>query len=301
MIQASNQPLKSDIERLTKYLDRYAPREGTFELCPLGLQVVKAFKTSQKSSHTLSNPALCIVTQGSKCVSTADSFIEYNDNNMVVYAAEIPIHVRVTKASVEEPMLCLVIPLDPQHLNELIFKVFPHGVPKSQNAQAIYVGDSNTHIIKSAIRIMDTIQEDDSSELLLPLIIDEIIIRLLKSENGPAIAQIGIVDSNAHKVSKAITWVKENYKKSIKSEDLAKIAGMSLSSFHAHFKSITSMSPLQFQKTLRLYEAKNLIMSRTMDISNAAYEVGYASTSQFSREYSRCFGASPTKDILRAS
>ena len=139
------------------------------------------------------------------------------------------------------------------------------------------------------------------SDTMSSLIIDEIIIRLLKSENGPAIAQIGIVDSNAHKVSKAITWMKENYKKSIKSEDLAKIAGMSLSSFHAHFKSITSMSPLQFQKTLRLYEAKNLIMSRTMDISNAAYEVGYASTSQFSREYSRCFGASPTKDILRAS
>lgn len=122
-------------------------------------------------------------------------------------------------------------------------------------------------------------------------------IRLLKSSVGPAIAQLGVMDSHAQKVSKAITWLKDHYAQPIKMEQLATLSGMSVSSFHTHFKSITSMSPLQYQKTVRLQHARDLIRSQSMDVSRAAFEVGYVSSSQFSREYSRAFGVSPSRDM----
>lgn len=135
--------------------------------------------------------------------------------------------------------------------------------------------------------------------MLVPLVIDEILIRLLRSPAGPAIAQIGLTDSNAHKVSRAISWIKDNYALPIKIDELAKVASMSPSSFHSHFKSITSMSPLQFQKTMRLHEARNFMITEMMDVSTACHEVGYSSVSQFSREYSRLFGSSPSRDVDR--
>lgn len=140
-------------------------------------------------------------------------------------------------------------------------------------------------------------QED--IDLLVPLALDEILIRLLRSPAGPAIAQIGISDSCAHKIARAITWLKQHFAEPVKVEDLAELAHMSPSSFHQHFKSITAMSPLQFQKSLRLQEARHLMFSQMLDVSTAALEVGYASTSQFSREYSRFFGHPPGRDIAR--
>lgn len=144
---------------------------------------------------------------------------------------------------------------------------------------------------------MELIADPEDADLLVPLVIDEILIRLLRSPAGPSIAQVGITDSNTQKVAKAISWLKKNYDQPVKMESLAKIAGMSLSLFHTHFKKLTLMSPLQFQKTLRLEEARNLMMSKMMDVTNASFEVGYSSVSQFSREYTRYFGRSPAKDI----
>lgn len=134
---------------------------------------------------------------------------------------------------------------------------------------------------------------------MAPLVIDEILIRLLRSPAGPAIAQIGLTDSYAQKVARAISWIKNNYAEPVLVEDLAKISGMSTSSFHLHFKEITAMSPLQFQKAIRLQEARNLMFAKMIDVSSASLQVGYASVSQFSREYARYFGSSPNKDIAQ--
>jgi transcriptional regulator GlxA family with amidase domain len=218
---------------------------------------------------------------------------------MVVYSSEVPVAASIIKASKEEPYLGLVFQFDPQRLSELVIKAFPHGVPKNPDMQPICVGKSNPKIVNSAIRLMELINLQEDLDLLVPLVIDEILIRLLRSPIGASIAQIGIVDSNAHKVAKAIYWLKDNYTNVMKVEDLAKRVGMSPSSFHQYFKSITSMSPLQYQKVLRLQEARHLMLSELMDVSTASLQVGYSSTSQFSREYSRFFGSSPAKDIAR--
>ena len=292
-------PDSGDLKKLADLIARFAPHDGRFELSGYGLYVVKETKTTPETTRTMSQPGMCIVAQGAKRVSLAHRSFEYNESRMVVYAAEVPVGASIVKASPEEPFLCLVVPLDPQKLIELILKVFPHSLPKTPDTQAIYIGNSHPKIVTAAIRIMDLILQQEDADLLVPLVIDEMLIRLLRSPAGPAIAQIGITDSNAQKIAKTISWLKENYATAVRIEDLAAIAGMSPSSFYSHFKSITSMSPLQFQKTLRLQEARNLMITRRVDVSNASLQVGYASLSQFSREYSRLFGYPPSKDIAQ--
>lgn len=293
-------PDQDDLKTLAKLIEKYAPHDGRFDLSVGGLHVIRTTKPSEIAMHTMATPGMCIVAQGAKCCSLAHQDFEYDETRLIVYAAEVPVAVKITKASNEEPYLCLIVDIDPHKLTDLIMKVFPHGVPKQQEAKAIYLGKSNGNIVKTAIRLMEIILQQEDADLLAPLMVDEILIRLLRSPSGPSIAQIGVTDSNAQKVAKAITWIKNNYAQSVKMDDLAKIAGMSVSAFHTHFKSVTSMSPLQFQKVLRLQEARNLMVTKALDVSTAGYEVGYSSPSQFSREYSRHFGISPAKDIANA-
>lgn len=293
-----NNPQPEELRRLAELLAKYAPHDDRFDLIPDGVYVLKVSKTTDESTFTMAEPGFCIVAQGAKSVSLASNDFEYDESNMVVYAAEVPISMKITRASKETPYLCLVIPIDPHKLTDLIVKVFPNGVPKSDDVRAIYVGNGNRKILQSAVRMVELINSQEDVDLLVPLAIEEILIRLLRSPAGPAIAQIGVNDSNIQKIARAISWLKANFAEPVKMEELAKIAGMSISAFHTHFKKVTSMSPLQFQKTLRLHEARHLILSKMMDVSSACYEVGYSSVSQFSREYSRFYGVSPSRQRL---
>ena len=137
------------------------------------------------------------------------------------------------------------------------------------------------------------------TELLAPLVIEEILIRLLRSPVGVRVAQIGLIDSGVQGVAKAVSWLRDNFSQAMKVEELASLAHMSVSSFHQHFKSVTSMSPVQYQKVLRLQEARRLMLSMMVDAGAASWKVGYQSASQFSREYSRFFGSAPTRDVAR--
>ena len=289
-------PEQQDLQRLASLLEKFTPLDGRFDLPCDGLHVVRASKIMTSKTSTLASTAICIVAQGAKSISIAQRDYEYDNSQMIVYAAEIPVHARITQATKEAPYLCLVIHIDPKKLAELISRVFSNGIPKTAEAQPIYIGMSNQKIVNSAIRLMEILIQQEDSDLLAPLMIDEILIRLLRSPSGPAIAQLGISDSNVYKVSKAISWLKDNYSQSVKVDQLAEQVGMSASSFHSYFKKVTTMSPLQFQKTLRLHQARNLITLKRMDVSSASYEVGYSSLSQFSREYTREFGIAPSKD-----
>jgi transcriptional regulator GlxA family with amidase domain len=146
---------------------------------------------------------------------------------------------------------------------------------------------------------MECLAQPGDAELLASLASDEILIRLLRSPIGVRVAQMGFAESSVQRIAKAVSWLRENYSQPIKIEELAGLVHMSVSSFHEHFKSVTSMSPLHYQKVLRLQEAKRLMLSTMMDASTASQHVGYLSASQFSREYSRFFGSAPTKDIAR--
>ena len=289
-------PYAADLKKLSSLLTKYAPHDEVFEVVKNTVHIARSSYVAEEKTFMMSLPSVCIVPQGAKQVSLASETFEYDASKIVVYAAEVPLKVKVTKASEEEPHLCLILPIDPARLHDLVMRVFPNGVPSGKSIQAVYIGDSHTKIIKSAIRMMHIIEDQEDSDLLVPLAIDEILIRLLRSPAGPAIAQLGVTDSHADKVSRAISWLKTNYAEPMKVEELAKYSGMSVSSFHTHFKSMTAMSPLQFQKSLRLNEARTLMRTKHLDVSTAALEVGYVSTSQFSREYTREFGIAPSKD-----
>ncbi len=155
------------------------------------------------------------------------------------------------------------------------------------------------NILNAATRLVECLAQPGDAELLAPLVVDEILIRLLRSPIGVRVAQMGFAESSVYRLAKAISWLRANYSQPMKVEDLAELVHMSVSSFHEHFKSVTSMSPLQFQKVVRLQEARRLMLSTMMDAGTASQRVGYLSASQFSREYSRFFGSAPIKDIAR--
>jgi AraC-like DNA-binding protein len=173
------------------------------------------------------------------------------------------------------------------------------GCAPVQERSAVYITPVDASIVNAATRLMECLAHPGDAELLAPLVMDEILIRLLRSPIGVRVAQMGFAESSVHRVAKAISWLRANFSQPTKVEDLAGLVHMSVSSFHEHFKFVTSMSPLHYQKVLRLQEARRLMLSTIVDAGTASQRVGYLSASQFSREYSRFFGNAPTKDIAR--
>jgi AraC-like DNA-binding protein len=242
---------------------------------------------------------MCIVAQGAKKVFLGSEVFDYDASRLLVYSVDVPISGQITRASASEPFLCLKVELDPERIADLVLKVYPDGLPLSQKNLAVYAAPSEPGIINAATRLVELMALPEDAELLAPLAVEEILIRLLRSPIGGRVAQIGKEDSRLQRISKAVSWVRTHYDRPLDVERLAAMVHMSASTFHQHFKSVTAMSPLQFQKVMRLQEARRLMLSRMMDAGMACRQVGYLSASQFSREYGRFFGNAPMKDIAR--
>jgi AraC-like DNA-binding protein len=242
---------------------------------------------------------LSIIAQGAKTIIVGQEMYEYDPTRMLVYSVALPIAAQITQASYSEPYLALRLDLEPQKIAELVLKVYPRGVPPVQERSAVYISPVHVSIVNAAIRLMECLAQPGDTDLLAPLVVDEILIRLLRSSIGVRVAQMGFAESSVHRIAKAISWLRANFSQPMKVEELAELVNMSVSSFHEHFKSVTSMSPLNYQKVLRLQEARRLMLSAMMDAGSAGQHVGYLSASQFSREYSRFFGSAPTKDIAK--
>jgi AraC-like DNA-binding protein len=292
---ASEPPLP----RLGRLIAAYAPHDGSFDLRIPGLHAIRVSRTNRESVHTLRSASLCIAAQGAKTVIVGQGMYEYDASRMIVFSVALPVAAQVTQASHAQPYLALKLDLDPRRIAELVLNVFPHGLPPVEERKAVYVTPVDASIINAATRLVECLAQPGDAELVAPLVMDEILIRLLRSPIGVRIAQMGFADSSVHRVAKAISWLRANFSQPMKVEDLAELVHMSVSSFHEHFKSVTSMSPLHYQKVLRLQEARRLMLSTVMDASSASQRVGYLSASQFSREYSRFFGNAPSKDIAR--
>ena len=292
-------PHAESLGRLARLLAAHAPYDGAFTLRVPGLHVVRRSRPTRELERATVTPALCIVAQGAKIVMLGREVYSYDASRMIAYAVDLPVAGQVVRASQREPFLALVLKLDPYKIAELTLKVYPHGVPSPQDSRGVIVGQSTTAIVDAAARLVESMAHPADAELLAPLVVDEILIRLLLSPIGPRVAQIGQQESSVQRVAKAVTWVREHFAQPMTLEDLADLAHMSVSSFHQHFKAVTSMTPLQYQKVLRLQEARRLMLSRMMDAGSAGREVGYLSASQFSREYTRLFGSAPTRDVAR--
>jgi AraC-like DNA-binding protein len=293
------EPNKPDTAELARRIAAYAPHDGGFDLRVPGVRAIRYSRTNKECVHALGLPSLCIAAQGAKTIIVGQEVYEYDASRMLVFSVALPVAAQITQASIAEPYLGLKLDLDPRKIAELVLKVYPIGLPPAQERRAVYVAPVDGHIINAATRLMDCLAHPGDVELLAPLVVDEILIRLLRSRVGIRVAQMGFAESSVHQIAKAIAWLRENFSQPVKVEELAEMANMSVSSFHLHFKSVTSMSPLHYQKVLRLQEARRLMLSSMMDASTTSLIVGYLSPTQFSREYSRFFGNAPRRDMAR--
>ena len=288
-----------DTTKLARLISAYAPHDGSFDLRIPGLMVSRLSRVNKECVHALRVSSLCIVAQGAKTVIVGDEVYEYDASQMIVFSVALPVMAHVRQATPSNPYLSLRLELDPHKIADLVLRVYPRGLPSVQEKNAVYLTPSDECIVNAAIRLLECLAHPGDAELLAPLVIDEILIRLLRSPIGVRVAQMGFAESSVQRIAKAISWLRENYSQPIKVEDLAEMVHMSVSSFHEHFKAVASMSPLQYQKVLRLQEARRLMLSAMVDAGTASQRVGYLSPSQFSREYSRFFGSAPTRDIAR--
>jgi AraC-like DNA-binding protein len=287
-----------DVARLAGLIKAYAPHDGSFELRIPGVHAIRRSRTYTELLHGVQQPALCVVAQGAKRVMVGREVYEYDASRMIAFSVDLPVTAQVTRASHSEPFLCFRLDFDRHKVAELVLRVYPHGLPRVHESRGVSVGQVDMSIVAAATRLVELIGQPEA-ELLAPLVVDEILIRLLLSPIGAQVAQIGVAESGVHGIARAVSWLRANFSQPMKVEELAELAHMSASSFHQHFKAVTSMSPLQYQKVLRLQEARRLMLSTMMDAGTASRHVGYVSASQFSREYGRFFGSPPTKDIPR--
>jgi AraC-like DNA-binding protein len=244
-------------------------------------------------------PCVCIVAQGAKAIMLGKEVFEYDAARMLVFAVDLPVSGQVTRASRKDPYLCFRLNLDSGRIAELAARVFPRGIPKPADNRGLYVGQATDAIIDAVTRLLDLLGGAEDADLLAPLVVDEILIRLLRTPIGPRVAQLGEPKSGVHQVAKAVTWIRAHFAQPVTVDEMAASVNMSTSSFHQRFKAVTSMSPLQYQKVLRLQEARRLMLFQNLHASDASHRVGYLSQPQFTREYGRFFGSPPAKDVVR--
>jgi AraC-like DNA-binding protein len=242
-------------------------------------------------------PGVAVIVQGSKRVLLGtDSFI-YGRDQFLIASLNLPAVAKILEASPERPYLAVVLRLDAHEIAQLMMDghVPP---PRPQSAErAMATGRVTAPLLSAFQRLVELLDEPAAIPALAPLAQREILYRLLMSEHGDKLRQIGAAGSQSHQISRAIDWLKAHFAEVLRIDALAEMVRMSPSTFHHHFRALTAMSPLQYQKWLRLNEARRLMLAESLDASTAAFRVGYESPSQFSREYSRQFGAPPMRDI----
>lgn len=261
-----------------------------------GLRLSRWATPTPPTSYT-HNPSICLIAQGKKRVLLGEDSYIYDANHFLISSVNLPITANILEASEEAPYLGIIMELDLQEISQLIVDSELSLNSGKEAQKGIAVGELSNSLQDAFIRLMTLLDEPDNIKILAPVIKREIFYRLLMTEQGVRLNQIVTTGSHSHQIAKAIDWLKNNFVKPLSVGDLAAYSGMSKSAFYTHFRSMTSMTPLQFQKKLRLSEARRLMLTENLDAMATTFKVGYESPSQFSREYSRLFGAPPSKDI----
>lgn len=292
-----NRPTEADLHSLAVMIERHLPADGRLTLPLPSVYAVRASRPNSALVHGVFKPSVCIVAQGAKRVYLGTEMFEYNQNRLLLCSVDLPVAAEVVKASHAAPYLGLILDFDVQRLSELAFKVFPKGLPPVRENRGVSLGEATGDLVNAATRLLGVMGDERDLELLAPMVMDEILIRLLRSPVGGRVAQLAQAESHLVRVARAVDWVRTHFDEPMNVEALAELVHMSPSSFHAHFKAVTNQTPVQFQKSLRLREARRLMLNARLDVTTASRRVGYVSASQFIREYGRLFGNAPARDI----
>ena len=248
---------------------------------------------------TLYEPVLCLILQGSKKVAVGTRDIEFTAGESLIVSHELPVVSRITQASKDKPYLALVLGID-LNIIRSFYEEFGESAMLMDGSRSLEVDQVSNELLDSLYRLVNASQNKIDSLVLFPQILREVHFRLLQARYGGMLRELLRVDSHASNISKAISIIRSQFVNTLSVPELAKSVGMSTSSFHHHFKSITESTPLQYQKDLRLLEARRLITTERESVTSAALRVGYESPNQFSREYTRKFGINPSSDSRTA-
>ncbi len=289
--------LRSLREELAARIASALPHDGGIE--PLDGVVLRRESAPTPPSYGTSHASVCIVAQGSKELILGKQAFHYDPAHYLITTASLPIISRVVEASPEIPYLAIVLRLDPVMVGSVLMDAGYLPTRKSKSVRAVNVSKLDENLLDAAVRMIRLLDRPEDVDFLLPLIKREIIYRLLQGEQGDRLLQISVMRGHTHEISRAIDKIRSNFHRPLKIEELARELGMSVSGFHHQFKAVTGMSPLQFQKQLRLQEARRLMLVEGLDATSAGYRVGYNDPSHFNRDYRKLFGAPPMRDIER--
>lgn len=283
-------------EALARVIKTWAKSTGDY---PTPIPSLGFFRRDSPSPPTVCmiEPSIVLVVRGAKEMVIGAEAYSYDESTFFLTSLDLPANSAVITASQENPCLGLIFKLDLRVLAEVLAQGGLPTLKERRSGKSIGIGSVTPGILGPFERLVDLLDEPDAIPVLAPLIQREIHYRLLMSDQAGLLRQILSVDSQGHRVAKAIDWLKLNYSKPFHVEELATRVRMSTPTFNLHFRQLTSMSPLQYQKWLRLNEAKRLMLNEHLDAASAAFKVGYESPSQFSREYGRFFGSPPKRDI----
>lgn len=271
--------------------------DGIFNTAVPRLSVIR-FSTPTKPVPVVYQPTVCIVVQGAKKVILGDQIFEYDSARYLAVSVDVPVTGQVTEASEEAPYLCLKLDLDLKILSDLMLKMNISVPARPAGPEtAVAVSEVTPKLLETIKRMLALAESPESIPILAPLAEQELLYWLLQGEQGWVLQQLIHGDNRLAQVNKAIQHLKNRYREPFNKSELLDLTCMSATSFFQHFKAVTNMTPLQYQKQLRLQEARRLLLINQLDITSAGYDVGYESPSQFTREYSRLFGLPPSKDI----
>lgn len=287
------------LNKLAHRIARLVPNDGIHATGIPRLTLVRMASPTEPL-HQLMQPALCIIAQGRKQTIVGDRTMIYGAGQHLVVSVDVPIVGQVIEASSDEPYLCIRLDIDTSVVTSLILEMGLNRTESRDEADYAYcVAETSAPLLDAASRLIALLEHPDDIPMLAPMIEREIFYRLLTGKQSARLIEIATGESRLIQVNRAIGWIKKNYAEAFSIDELAIEARMSTSSLHLHFKEVTGLSPLQYQKQLRLQEARRLILSQSLDAATASFRVGYGSPSQFSREYNRLFGAPPLKDVQR--
>jgi AraC-like DNA-binding protein len=250
-------------------------------------------------SASMTDPALAMVAQGSKRLNLGDQIYDYGAGQYLVISVNLPVTGHFSQASKDKPFLGFGLMLKPAVIASLLLDSGYAKGGRSETPRGIAVSNASDELVDAIVRMIALLGSPRDIPVLAPMIEKEILWRLITGEQGEAIRQIGLADSRLSHISRAIRWIREHHAELIRIDDLAQLSAMSVSAFHRHFRAVTAMTPIQYQKHIRLQEARLLLLSSPMDVANIGFMVGYDSASQFSREYRRQFGVPPGQDATR--
>ncbi len=288
--QASRAELAERIARATR-------RDGAVEL----LKGVRLHRSSSPAEpvHSVSEPAFCVIAQGSKEVFLGNERYRYDPDHCLLITANLPLAGHILDASPEQPYLSFRLTLNPVLVSSVMVEL-GHFAPQSQpNMRAIGVSPLDAGLLDSVVRLVRLLDSPTEARFLAPLVTREIVYRLQLGEQGGRLRHVVVLGGNTHRIAKAIERLRREFDQPLRIDDIARELGMSVSGFHHHFKAATAMTPLQFQKRLRLQEARRLMLGADFDASSAAYRVGYRDPAHFNREYKSLFGLPPMRDVQR--